>query len=163
MISVAIGMEPLWLFNGNKAQCVAGWLKVFGMCITVAGAVLIVLLKKHDDVDQGSSPLFGYIGLFLEVSMGACYGIFQKQLLPEYDALTVCAWGYLYGTLEIIVTLILFVPLCYAFPAVESIIPQPASSDFWHLPPKDLGPIACAAPLCLSASLCALWSFCLCV
>ena len=144
IISAAIGMEPLALVSGGPRERAIGWAKVIGMVITVLGAVLIVLLSHHKSSTTGSSPGFGYCVLFVEVFLGACYGIFQKKLLPHYSALSVCAWGYALGTAEIVITLVFFWPLCSAAPSLESTIPQPAHRSFWHVPLNSVGPIVYA-------------------
>ena len=51
------------------------------------------------------------------------YGIVQKKLLDLYSPLMVCAWGYSLGTLEIALTIALFVPIKYAWPSIP-FIPQ---------------------------------------
>eukprot|EP00935_MAST-01C_sp_MAST-1C-sp1_P001001 g1001.t1 len=105
IIAVAIGMEKLKLC-GTWSETYTSWAKVIGMVITVTGAVLTLLLQPHKKSSGGGSLFFGSVILMLEVCMGALYGIFQKGVLKEYHSLVVTAWGYSFGLLLILMTVV---------------------------------------------------------
>lgn len=170
VICVMMRMEPLSLLpksGGDHAAAswlISGWLKVGGLLLTVSGAVVMVLRtsasastsaaasekSSSTQSDSGSvdttrvhelEHALGFALLFVQIVLGACYGILQKSVLAHYSAIVVCAWGYSAGCLLIMGTIALSVPLIAVFPRAVSVIPDVASPGFWHVPTTALLPL----------------------
>lgn len=166
-LSVLLGSEFVLLFPRRRPRlsdeavaaslydyrlCLYGWLKVFGILLTVSGAVLLVVMKASSTThapatrtnSKSTDGVMGAIALFLQVLLGSLYSIIQKKILTDHPAIVVCAWGYVAGCLLIILTIVICAPLTSFFPGTKSIIPDVLSFDFWHVPAASVLPLVYA-------------------
>jgi len=74
--------------------------KVLGIMIGLAGAVLLILYGKSAIV--GDNPLLGNFLIFINASCYGLYLIVVKKLTQKYNAITLIKWLYLFGAILVI-------------------------------------------------------------
>jgi len=148
--------------------CVSGWLKLAGVTLTVAGGIVIVLLdaESHHSAARPTTTLeplvasaaedgggrlhvgrrmsrqaLGYVALAAQILLGGIYGVVQKPLLYRYSSVVVCAWGYLVGTIEILLTCFVSIAVVRVFPGTAAVLPDVASAVFWQVPASAMWPL----------------------
>lgn len=125
VVAVVFGYER---FNRRER---ASWLKLAAVLLTAGGALFIAIHAYLSAGHSGSASaqknaLVG-IGMLLtnKVSV-ASYPVLEKRLLKEYDSLVVVAWGYTFGALQVLM----------------SVIPCVTESSAWSLSSSGIGAIA---------------------
>lgn len=96
---VTVGLSLVVGYERFSVREWTSWGKIIGILVTVAGAVMMVVLSQHSS-SAGESKNFG-LGVFymaLQVIMGGSLHVAMKPLLSTYSSITACAWGYVAGT-----------------------------------------------------------------
>ncbi len=75
-------------------------LKVFGIFLGIAGALLLLLVKK--DFSFGSDTLFGDLFIFLNALSYGIYLVLAVPLMKKYKPLTVIKWVFTFGAIFVI-------------------------------------------------------------
>jgi drug/metabolite transporter (DMT)-like permease len=92
-VGTLLGIEPPLLFSNYLS-----WCKVIGLCVSIAGAVCVVLSSSSGSGGGGSgSTVLGGIFLAIQLTLGGSYPVIQRPLVTRYPALAVAAWGYTAG------------------------------------------------------------------
>ena len=83
-----------------RAGSRASWLKALGLLTTVGGAVYVGAASAPGGGGGGGgsrSLLLGLLFAGVQILGGGAYPVAQRPLMARYPALVVCAWGYTYG------------------------------------------------------------------
>lgn len=74
--------------------------KIFGVCIALVGALIIILSNVNDSAK--SSSLLGDIYIFINVTAYAVYLVIVRKMLLKYHPYTLFKWMFLIGSVVII-------------------------------------------------------------
>lgn len=74
--------------------------KIFGVCIALVGALIIILSNVSDSAK--SSSLLGDIYIFINVTAYAVYLVIVRKMLLKYHPYTLFKWMFLIGSVVII-------------------------------------------------------------
>lgn len=75
-------------------------LKLIGITVGLAGALMLILNKKHLSLDGGRFT--GDLFIFLNATSYAVYLVLVKPLMKKYKPLTVIKWVFLFGFLFVL-------------------------------------------------------------
>jgi drug/metabolite transporter (DMT)-like permease len=120
VVALVFGYER---FNRRER---ASWLKLAAVLLTAGGALFIALHAYAGSTGSQKNALIG-IGMLLSNKVSvASYPVLEKRLLKEYDALVVVAWGYAFGALQVLM----------------SVIPCVTETSAWSISSSGIGAIA---------------------
>ena len=105
------------------------WAKVVGLCVAVAGAMIVVVFSSNGKAAGSGASFLGLLFASLQLCTGSSYPVAQKALFSHYRPLVVAAWCYATGLLVLSL----------------SVATGAASPSDWTLDLKAAGAIAFAA------------------
>jgi drug/metabolite transporter (DMT)-like permease len=113
--AIASGYEAFDRTSGSS------WAKIGAIIVTVAGAFVIAVGAYVSSPGKEKGNVVLGLGLLVTNKVGvALYPIMEKRLMKRYRAFTVVAWGYAYGAVLVLL----------------SIVPCATSTALWHIGPS---------------------------
>ena len=99
----------------------SSWAKVGAIVVTVAGAFIIAVgAYVNSPSKEKGNVVLGLLLLMTNKVGVSTYPIMEKRLMKRYRAFTVVAWGYAYGAVLVLL----------------SIVPCATSTALWHIGPS---------------------------
>jgi drug/metabolite transporter (DMT)-like permease len=93
VVTVAVGtlsgVEPPF-----SARAWTTWAKVSGLCIAVAGAMIVVVYSSSGRAPGSGASFLGLLFAGLQLCTGSSYPVAQKALFAHYSPIVVAAWCY---------------------------------------------------------------------